>query len=80
MKGQQQTDVSEIQQNMTSALRAIPSEGFADNFQQLYPKRFQTCVVSNGDYFKRFLVWIVHFYYFMRTLTLFILYKIKELS
>ncbi|GBM93120.1 hypothetical protein AVEN_216061-1 [Araneus ventricosus] len=43
-------DISQIQQCVTTVLRAIPKEAFADRFQQLY-NRCQKCIVNNLDYF-----------------------------
>jgi hypothetical protein len=37
--------------NRFPVLRSIPKEAFADSFQKLY-KRYQPCVVKNGDYFE----------------------------
>jgi hypothetical protein len=34
-----------------AVLRLIPKEAFADSFQKLY-KRWQQCVVKDGDYFE----------------------------
>jgi hypothetical protein len=40
-----------IQERVTSVLRSIPKETFADSLQNLY-KRFQQCVVKDGNYFE----------------------------
>jgi hypothetical protein len=40
-----------IQQRVTTVLRLIPKEAFADSFQKLY-ERCQPCVVKDGDYFE----------------------------
>ncbi|KZC11683.1 Histone-lysine N-methyltransferase SETMAR [Dufourea novaeangliae] len=44
-------DVPDIQKRVTSLLRPIPQEAFAECFQQLY-NRCQKCIVTNGDYFE----------------------------
>jgi hypothetical protein len=51
MKGARFAAVAAIQERVTAVLRSIPKEAFADNFQKLY-KRFQECVVKDGDYFE----------------------------
>ena len=51
LKGLHFTDVADIKQRVTIALREIPQEAFTDSFQQLY-NRCQKCVVANGDYFE----------------------------
>lgn len=51
LKGQHFSDITEIQQRVTTVLRAIPKEAFADSFQQLYT-RCQKCIVANGEYFE----------------------------
>jgi hypothetical protein len=40
-----------IQERVTTVLRSIPKEAFADSFQKLY-ERCQPCVVKDGDYFE----------------------------
>jgi hypothetical protein len=40
-----------IQERVTSVLRSISKEAFADSFQKLY-ERCQQCVVKDGDYFE----------------------------
>jgi hypothetical protein len=35
---------------VTTVLRSIPKEAFADSFQKLY-ERCEPCVVKDGDYF-----------------------------
>jgi hypothetical protein len=49
VKGPRFSDVAAIQESVTSVLRSIPKEAFADSFQKLY-KRCQKCVVKDGDY------------------------------
>ena len=51
LKGQHFSDITEIQQRVTTVLRAIPKEAFADSFQQLYT-RCQKCIAANGEYFE----------------------------
>jgi hypothetical protein len=51
MKSASFADVAAIQERVTAVLRSIHKEAFADNFQKLY-KRFQQCVVKDGDYFE----------------------------
>jgi hypothetical protein len=51
MKGARCADVAAIQERVTSVLRSIPKEAFADSFQTLY-ERYQQCVVKDGDYFE----------------------------
>ncbi|GBM57467.1 Putative uncharacterized protein FLJ37770 [Araneus ventricosus] len=51
LKGLRFSDIAQIQQRVTTVLRAIPKEAFADSFQQLY-NRCQKCIVANGDYFE----------------------------
>jgi hypothetical protein len=51
MKGARFTDVAAIQERVTSVLRSVPKEAFADRFQKLY-ERYQQCVVKDGDYFE----------------------------
>ncbi|CAL1266295.1 unnamed protein product [Larinioides sclopetarius] len=51
LKGQRFSDITQIQQRVTTVLRAIPKEAFADSFQQLYT-RCQKCIVANGEYFE----------------------------
>jgi hypothetical protein len=51
MKGARFVDVVAIQERVTTVLRSIPKEAFADSFQKLY-ERFQQCVVKDGDYFE----------------------------
>ncbi|GBN12699.1 hypothetical protein AVEN_38598-1 [Araneus ventricosus] len=51
LKGLRFSDTAQIQQRVTTVLRAIPKEVFADSFQQLY-NRCQKCIVDNGDYFE----------------------------
>ncbi|GBN87096.1 Putative uncharacterized protein FLJ37770 [Araneus ventricosus] len=50
-KGLRFSDVAQVQQRVTTVLRAIPKEVFADSFQQLH-NRCQKCIVANGDYFE----------------------------
>ncbi|GBM74333.1 hypothetical protein AVEN_122145-1 [Araneus ventricosus] len=42
---------AQVQQCVTTVLRAILKQVFADSFQQLY-NRCQKCIVANGDYFE----------------------------
>jgi hypothetical protein len=49
-KGAGFADVAAIQERVTTVLRPIPKESFAENFQKLY-ERFQNSVVKDGDYF-----------------------------
>jgi hypothetical protein len=51
MKGARFADVAAIQKCVTTVLRSIPKESFADNFQNLC-ERGQKCVVKDGDYFE----------------------------
>jgi hypothetical protein len=51
MKDARFADVAAIQERVTSFLRSIPKEAFADSFQKLY-ERCQQCVVKDGGYFK----------------------------
>jgi hypothetical protein len=51
MKGARFADVAAIQELVTSVLRSIPKEAFADSFQKLY-ERCRQCVVKVGDYFE----------------------------
>jgi hypothetical protein len=51
MKGARFADVAAIQERLTSVLRSIPKEAFADSFQKRY-ERCQQCVVKDGDYFE----------------------------
>ncbi|XP_035221412.1 histone-lysine N-methyltransferase SETMAR-like [Stegodyphus dumicola] len=51
LKGQHFSDITEIQQRVTTVLRPTPTEAFADSFQQLYT-RCQKCIVANGEYFE----------------------------
>jgi methylmalonyl-CoA mutase cobalamin-binding subunit len=46
-----QINMAAIQERVTSVLRSIPKEAFADSFQKLY-ERCQQCVVKDGDYFE----------------------------
>jgi hypothetical protein len=46
-----QHTVAATQQRVTTVLRSIPKEAFADSFQKLY-ERCQKCVVKDGDYFE----------------------------
>jgi hypothetical protein len=48
MKGARFSDVAAIQERVTTVLRSIPKEAYADSFQNLY-ERCQQCVVKNGD-------------------------------
>jgi hypothetical protein len=48
MKGTRFADVVAIQERVTSVLRLIPKDTFADSFQKLY-ERCQLCVVKDGD-------------------------------
>jgi hypothetical protein len=43
--------VAAIQERVTSVLRSIPKEAFADSFQKLY-ECCQQCVVKDGDCFE----------------------------
>jgi hypothetical protein len=43
--------VAAIQERVTSVLRLIPKEAFADSFQKLY-ERCHPCVVTDGDSFE----------------------------
>jgi hypothetical protein len=51
MKGARFADVAAIQELVTTVLRSIPKEAFADSFQKLY-KRCQQCGVKDGEYFE----------------------------
>jgi hypothetical protein len=51
VKGARFADVSAIQERVTTVLRSIPKEAFADSFHKPY-ERFQQCVVKDGDYFE----------------------------
>jgi histone-lysine N-methyltransferase SETMAR len=51
LKGIRFADVPDIRRRVTSVLRSIPKEAFADSFQQLY-QRCQKCIVANGCYFE----------------------------
>jgi fido (protein-threonine AMPylation protein) len=51
MKGTRFADVAAIQERVTTVLRSIPKEAFADSFQKLY-ERCQQCVLKDGDYFE----------------------------
>jgi hypothetical protein len=51
MKGACFADVAVIQERVTSVLRSIPKEDFADSFQKLY-ECCQQCVVKDGGYFE----------------------------
>jgi hypothetical protein len=51
MKGARFADVAAIQERVTTVLRSIPKETFADSFQKLY-ERCQQCVVKYGDYYE----------------------------
>jgi hypothetical protein len=51
MKDARFADVAIIQERVTTVLRSIHKEVFADSFQKLY-ERFQQCVVKDGDYFE----------------------------
>jgi hypothetical protein len=51
MKGASFVDVAAIQQRVTTVLRSIPKEAFADSLQKLY-ERCQQCVVKDGDCFE----------------------------
>jgi hypothetical protein len=51
MKSARFADVAAIQERVTTVLRSIPKEAFADSFQKLY-ERCQQCVVKDGDYFE----------------------------
>jgi hypothetical protein len=50
MIGARLADVAAIQERVTTVLRSILKEAFADSFQKLY-ERCQQCVVKDGDYF-----------------------------
>jgi hypothetical protein len=51
MKDARFADVTAIKERVTTVLRSIPKEAFADSFQKLY-ERCQQCVVKDGDYFE----------------------------
>jgi hypothetical protein len=51
MKDSRFADVAAIQERVTSVLRSIPKEAFADSFQKLY-ECCQQCVVKDGNYFE----------------------------
>ncbi|GBN85355.1 hypothetical protein AVEN_134978-1 [Araneus ventricosus] len=51
LKGLRFSDIAQVQQRMTTVLRAIPKEEFADSFHQLY-NRCQKCIVASGDFFE----------------------------
>ncbi|GBN27336.1 hypothetical protein AVEN_21559-1 [Araneus ventricosus] len=51
LKGLRFSDIAQIHQRVTTVLRAILKEEFADSFQQRY-NRCQKCIVANGDYFE----------------------------
>jgi hypothetical protein len=44
-------DTNKLTVRVTTVLRSIPKEAFADSFQKLY-ERCQPCVVKDGDYFE----------------------------
>jgi hypothetical protein len=44
-------DTAAIQQRVTTVLRSIPKDAFADSFQKLY-ERCQLCVLKDGNYFE----------------------------
>jgi hypothetical protein len=41
----------QVPERVTTVLRSIPKEAFADSFQKLY-EHCQQCVVKDGDYFE----------------------------
>jgi hypothetical protein len=51
VNGTRKRTKQKIQINVTTVLRSIPKEDFADSFQKLY-ERCQPCVVKDGDYFE----------------------------
>jgi hypothetical protein len=51
VKGARFADVAPIQERVTTVLRSIPKEAFADSFQKLY-ERCQKSVVKDGYYFE----------------------------
>jgi hypothetical protein len=51
MKGVHFADMAAIQECVTTVLRSIPKQAFADSFQKLY-ERCQQCVVKDGNYFE----------------------------
>jgi hypothetical protein len=50
-RNRSQNRMAAIQESVTTVLRSIPKEAFADSFQKLY-ERCQQCVVRDGDYFE----------------------------
>jgi hypothetical protein len=50
-KGARFAEVAAIQERVTTVLRSIPKEAFADSFQKLY-EHCQQFVVKDGDYFE----------------------------
>jgi hypothetical protein len=51
MKDARFADVAAVQERVTTVLRSIPKEAFADSFQKLY-ETCQQCVENDGDYFQ----------------------------
>jgi hypothetical protein len=51
MNGARFADVAAIQERVTTVLRSIPKEAFADSFQKLY-ELCQQCVLKDGDHFE----------------------------
>jgi hypothetical protein len=51
MKCARFADVAAIQERVTTVLRSIPKEAFADSFQKLH-ERCQQCVVKDVDNFE----------------------------
>jgi hypothetical protein len=51
MKGARFADVAGIQERVTTVLRSILKEAFADSIQKLC-ESCQQCVVKDGDYFE----------------------------
>jgi hypothetical protein len=49
MKSARFADMAAIQESVTSVLRSIPKEAFADSFHKLY-ERCPEYVVKDGDY------------------------------
>jgi hypothetical protein len=48
-KGARIADMAAIQERVTTVLRSIPKEAFADSFQKLY-ECCQQCIVKDGNY------------------------------
>ena len=51
LKGHRFADISDIQHNVTTQLKAISKDEYARSFQELY-KRSQRCITIDGDYFE----------------------------